>query len=335
MKKLIKFKSPVAITAWASVAGKKEGEGPIGNGFDQVSNDDYFGMETWEQAETELQQRAVDILLNKRGLAKSDIALCLGGDLCNQITSTSYTMRELATPFLGLYGACSTMAESMLVGACMVDGGYAQNALALASSHFCTAERQFRTPLDYGGKRTPTAQWTVTGCGTVLLETQGKDAFITHGMIGSVVDYAIKDVNNMGAAMAPAAAQTIRDFLQESGTAPEDYDMIFTGDLGACGTALLKQLLNAEGITVKNHNDCGLIVFDKDRQHVQSGASGCGCGASVLTSVILPKFSSGEYSNVLFVATGALMSPTTSLQGESIPSIAHLVNIQSKQRAKG
>ncbi|MEG1896085.1 MAG: stage V sporulation protein AD, partial [Oscillospiraceae bacterium] len=287
MNRMISFKRPVAVTAWASVVGKKEGDGPIGKGFDQACEDDYFGMETWEQAETEMQRRAIDCLLAKRRVKKEELALCLGGDLCNQITSTAYTMRELAAPFLGLYGACSTIAESLLVGACMVDGGYAPNVLALASSHFCTAERQFRTPLDYGGKRTPTAQWTVTGCGTVFLETEGKSAFITSGMVGSVVDYAIKDVNNMGAAMAPAAAQTIKEFLAASGTDSEDYDMIFTGDLGDCGTSLLKQLLNGEGINLNNHNDCGLIIYDKNRQRVQSGASGCGCGASVLCGHIL------------------------------------------------
>lgn len=334
MEKLIQFKRPVAITAWGSVVGKKERDGPIGNGFGEVSSDDYFGKDTWEQAETEMQQRCIDQLLYKRKLKKEDIELCIGGDLCNQITSTCYTMRDIGAPFIGTYGACSTMAESMLVGACMVDGGFSDNALAIASSHFCTAERQFRTPLDYGGKRTPTSQWTVTGCGAVFLEREGKTAFITSAMVGKVVDYGVRDTNNMGAAMAPAAAQTLKDFLAASGTRADSYDRIFTGDLGQCGTELLKQILEAESISLKNHQDCGLIIFDKEKQHVQSGASGCGCGASVLASVILPKFENGEYNNVIFIATGALMSPTTSMQGESIPSIAHLVNIQSKQRIK-
>ena len=223
------------------------------------------------------------------------------------------------------------MAESMTVGACLVASGLRENALCLASSHFCTAERQFRTPLDYGGKRSPTAQWTVTGCGTVLLEPAGKDAFVTAVSFGSVVDYDIKDVNNMGAAMAPAAAKTILDFLQETSGKPSDYDMIFTGDLGYTGSVLLKQICQKQGVELANHMDCGMLIFDREAQHVQSGASGCGCSAAVLTGHILPSFAAKKFKKVLFIATGALMSPTTSMQSESIPSIAHLVEISSEK----
>ena len=325
-----KFKKPAAITCWASVGGKMEAEGPLGPKFDQTSMDDYFGKDTWEQAETELQSRCIKQLLHKKGIKPDDVELFLGGDLTNQITSTSYTMRRFGMPYIGLYNACSTMAEAMLLGACMVDGGYASNTLALASSHFCTAERQFRTPLDYGGKRTPTAQWTVTGCGSVLLESAGKDAFVAAAQVGRVVDLGVCDANNMGAAMAPAAANTILEFLRRSGTKTEDYDAIYTGDLGTVGSRLLVQLLAKEYISIKNHIDCGCVIYGKN-QNVQSGASGCGCGASVLTADILPKMQQRQLNNILFIATGALMSPSTTMQGESIPCIAHLVNIRTKE----
>ena len=326
----IKFKKPAAITCWASVGGKMEAEGPLGPKFDQTSMDDYFGKDTWEQAETELQSRCIKQLLHKKGIKPNDVELFLGGDLTTQITSTSYTMRRFGMPYIGLYNACSTMAEAMLLGACMVDGGYANNTLALASSHFCTAERQFRTPLDYGGKRTPTAQWTVTGCGSVLLESAGKDAFVAAAQVGRVVDLGVCDANNMGAAMAPAAANTILEFLRRSGTKTEDYDAIYTGDLGTVGSRLLVQLLAKEYISIKNHIDCGCVIYGKN-QNVQSGASGCGCGASVLTADILPKMQQRQLNNILFIATGALMSPATTMQGESIPCIAHLVNIRTKE----
>lgn len=323
----IEFKKPVYITTAAAVTGKKESEGPLADAFDETVKDDYFGTDTWEKAETEMQSRCIKHLLHKKGIDKTDVNLLCGGDLCNQITSTAYTMRDFAFPFLGLYNACSTMAEAMIVSACMIDGGYADNAIALASSHFCTAERQFRTPLDYGGKRTPTAQWTVTGCGCVLLEKAGKGTAITAAQTGRVVDLGVKDTNNMGAAMAPAAAQTIKKFLKNSGTKAEDYDAVFTGDLGRVGSKLLYELLKKENITLANHKDCGLMIF-AENQNVQSGASGCGCGATVLAAEILPKLAEGQLENILFIATGALMSPATSMQGETIPCIAHLVNIK-------
>ena len=326
----IKFKNPVYITASASVTGKKESEGPLAGKFDESSADDYFGKDSWEKAETEMQSRCLKHLIHKKGIDKEDINLLCGGDLCNQITSTAYTMRDFAQPFLGLYNACSTMAEGMIVASCMVDGGYADNAVALASSHFCTAERQFRTPLGYGGKRTPTAQWTVTGCGCVMLEKAGKSAVVTAAQVGRVVDLCVKDANNMGAAMAPAAAETLKRYLYASHTKTEDYDLIITGDLGRVGSQLFKELLKNENIEINNHMDCGMVIFSAG-QNVQSGASGCGCGATVLVADILPKLAEGAVNNILFMATGALMSPATSMQGESIPCIAHLVNIKSKK----
>ena len=326
----IKYKKPVAINEWASVAGKKESEGPLAEKFDEVVSDDYFGKDTWEKAETELQSRCIGHLMHKKGIDWQDVQVAFGGDLTNQITSTSFTMRQFAMPFVGLYNACSTMAEAMIMAACIIDGGFADNAIALASSHFCTAERQFRTPLDYGGKRTPTAQWTVTGCGSVLLESAGQKAFVTAAQIGRVVDLGVTDANNMGAAMAPAAADTISRFLRSSGTKAEDYDAIYTGDLGKVGSRLLWQLLEKENVILCNHTDCGNVIFGEN-QNVQSGASGCGCGATVLAADILPGIRDGQLDNILFVATGALLSPSTTMQGESIPCIAHLVNIKSKK----
>ncbi len=329
----IKYKNSPSITAWASVVGKKESEGPLEHLFDECSEDDYFSKDTWEKAETEMQTRCINHLLHKKGLSVNDINLFMGGDLCNQITSTAFSMRDFGFPFLGLYNACSTMAESMIIASCMVDAGYTDNAIALASSHFCTAERQYRTPLDYGGKRTPTAQWTVTGCGSVLVQSMGKTAFINSAQIGSVVDLGVTDTNNMGAAMAPAAADTIKKYLKNSNTKASDYDLIITGDLGEVGSALLKDLLLKENIVLDNHIDCGMIIYDEE-QKVQSGASGCGCSASVIAAKFLPEFEKEKLNNILFIATGALLSPATSMQGESIPCIAHLVNIRSKKETK-
>lgn len=327
MKRVIKLPRPVAITAYSCVGGKKEGEGPLKNCFDEISKDDYFGMDSWEKAETEMQKRAIRATMEKRKLKQSDIALAIGGDLCDQITSTAFAFRDFDIPFAGIYGACSTMAESMAIGACIVSAGLTDNVLAAASSHFCTAERQFRTPLDYGGKRTPTAQWTVTGAANVFLEPQGKGPYITSVCFGNIEDLNIKDANNMGAAMAPAAARTLKKFFTETGKKPADYDAVYTGDLGAVGSVLLKELLQKENIELTNHHDCGLLIFDKENQNVQSGGSGCGCCGCVLAGHILPEMAAGQMKRVLFMATGALLSPTTTMQKESIPSIAHLVEI--------
>lgn len=327
MKRVITLPKPVFITAHSCVSGKKESEGPLGPYFDYTCRDDYFGQDTWEKAETEMQKRSVKYLLEKRNIEESEIDIALGGDLCDQITSTSFAQRDLGMPFIGLYGACSTMAESMAIGSCLVGTGLADIVMAGVSSHFCTAERQFRTPLAYGGKRTPTAQWTVTGAANVLLEDKGKGPFITRACFGKVIDFGIKDANNMGAAMAPAAAQTLIDFFKETGRKPQDYDAIFTGDLGQVGSNLLKQIMLKENIDIYNHQDCGLIIYSREVQNVQSGASGCGCSGCVLAAHILPKMEKGDYKKVLFMSTGALLSPTTTMQKESIPSIAHLVEI--------
>lgn len=334
MKRVIDLKKPVAITAFSCVGGKKEREGPLGENFDYTSNDDYFGMDTWEKAETEMLKRSLRHLMDKRDLKPDDIAVALGGDLCDQITSTAFCYRDIPMPFLGLYGACSAMSESMAIGACLVSAGMTDNALCSASSHFCTAERQFRTPLDYGGKRTPTAQWTVTGAAHVFLEPEGKGPFIKRVCFGKINDLDVKDANNMGAAMAPAAADTLKTYFLETGTKPEDYDAIFTGDLGQVGSLLLKQLLQKENIELVNHQDCGLIIFSENQPNVGAGASGCGCSGCVLAAYILPKLAEKKMKRVLFIATGALLSPTTTMQKESIPGIAHLVEITAEREEK-
>ncbi len=331
MKRIITLKKPVAITAHSCVGGKKEGKGPLADGFDLISDDDYFNQDSWEKAETEMLKRSFYTIMKKRDIKPQDIQLALGGDLCDQITSTAFCYRDIPVPFLGLYGACSAMAESMVIGACMVSAGFTDNALCSASSHFATAERQFRTPLDYGGKRTPTAQWTVTGAAHILLEPEGKGPFITRVMTGRIADLDVKDANNMGAAMAPAATQTLVEFFKESGTKPENYDAIYTGDLGLVGTQLLGQLMEKEGIPLSNHQDCGLLIFDVKTRKVQAGASGCGCSGCVLSSHILPLMEQKKMRKILFMATGALLSPTTTMQGESIPGIAHLVEIVAER----
>lgn len=327
MNKVINLPKPVAITAHSCVGGKKESEGPIRDGFDYLSKDDYFGAKSWEKAETEMQRRSLKILMEKRKINPEDICIAFGGDLCDQITSTNFNYRSFPIPFRGVYGACSTMSESLALGSCLVSGGLTDNALAGVSSHFATAERQFRTPMDYGGKRTPTAQWTVTGAAHVFLEREGMGPYISKVCFGRIVDLGVKDANNMGAAMAPAAAQTLKDFFTETGKKPQDYDRIYTGDLGQVGSDLLKQLAAKEGFILDNHRDCGLIIFDKEDQNVGAGASGRGCSACVLAGHIIPKMEKRELKKVLFMATGALLSPTTTMQKESIPCVRHLVEI--------
>ena len=331
MVRVITLPKPVAITAWSCTGGKKEKEGPLSAGFDIVSSDDYFGQSTWEKAETAMQKLSLYKLLEKRKLKAADIDIALGGDLCNQITSTGFAYRDFAIPMAGMYGACSTMSLTMATAACLVSGGIVNNAICGASSHFCTAERQFRTPLDYGGKRTPTAQWTVTGAANVFLEREGKGPFITKVCFGKIVDLGVTDANNMGAAMAPAAASTLAEFFIHSGHRPAEYDAIYTGDLGTVGTELLHRLMEKEGFVLNNHIDCGMVIYNMERQNVPAGASGCGCSGSVLAADILPRMADKKLKKILFMATGALLSTTTTMQKESIPSVAHLVEIVSEK----
>lgn len=329
------FSQPPVISAWAAVGGKKEGEGPLAPGFDELCQDNRFGQSSWEAAEKYLQLRAARLCLQKGKVAQQQIELALAGDLQAQCTASSYTMRELGVPFAGVFGACSTMAETLALGAALCSGGYARRLLAMTSSHFCAAERQFRTPLSYGAVRTPTAQWTATAAGCCLVQAEGRGPRITAAAFGRVQDYAIKDINNMGAAMAPAAAATLLRYFEDTHTDHQDYDCIYTGDLGQVGSGLLHELLAAEGLLVKNHLDCGCLLYDPARQKVKSGASGSGCCAAVLCTRILPRLARGGQERVLFVATGALMSQTTFLQKESIPAVAHLVELRGAENGEG
>ena len=320
------FPVPPVIAAHAAVGGKKEGEGPLAAGFDQLSRDNFFGQKSWEAAEKALQLRAARLCLEKAGADERSVNLALAGDLQAQCTASNYTMRELDIPFAGLFGACSTMAEALGLGAAFCAGGMAEGVLAMASSHFCAAEREFRTPLNYGAFRTPTSQWTATAAGCCLLRPAGPGVQIRAVTLGRVVDYRVRDITNMGAAMAPAAAATLLHYLADTATRPGSLDCIYTGDLGRVGSRLLDELLEAEGVTGYHHEDCGCLLYGADPR-VRSGGSGPGCCASVLSAHILPQMEAGKLGRVVFIATGALMSQSTFLQKETIPAVAHLVEL--------
>lgn len=326
----MRFQSPVHIIGNANVVGKKEGAGPLSSSFDVIFEDSYFGRSSWEKAESEMQRQALTLAIGKSGLNENDVQAVFGGDLLNQCIATSFNARSFAIPFYGVYGACSTMAESIALAAAHVDGGLAEVTAALTSSHFCTAERQYRQPLAYGGQRTPTAQWTATASGAVVLSGVGVGPRVTAHTAGAVVDMGIKDANNMGAAMAPAAYDTLTAFFEDTGTAPSDYDLILTGDLGILGSDILRDLFKNDGVELgRNYNDCGAMLYDPERQDVHSGGSGCGCCAAVLTGYVLNGMREGRWERVILAATGALLSPISSQQGESIPGISHLILFES------
>jgi len=326
------MESPPTIRSFASTVGKKEGDGPLGKFFDEVSDDSYFGQKTWEQGESELLKRTVLRAISKGGLVPDDIDYMFAGDLLNQCITSTYGLRDLNIPLLGIYGACSTMSEGLVLASLFTDSGIGGNIIAATSSHFCTAERQFRFPLSYGSVRTPTAQWTCTASGAAVVSPKASAPFIRAVTIGKIVDLGVSDANNMGAAMAPAAAYVIKTFLRDTAMEPSDFDAIVTGDLGTVGSKLLIELLRGDGIDISScHRDCGIMMFDES-QDVHAGGSGCGCSASVLCGFFLPKLRTGELKNILFCATGALMSTTASQQGESIPSISHAVYISSESR---
>lgn len=320
-----------AVKGYAAIVGKKEGQGPLANCFDFIDADDTFGEKTWEKAESRMQKDTLTRALNKADITPSTVDLIFAGDLLNQCIGSSYGLREFGIPFVGLYGACSTMAESMALASLSLDNGSANVAVALTSSHFCSSERQFRLPLEYGGQRTPTAQWTVTGCGAAVISKDGEGPFVKEITFGKIVDLGIKDIANMGAAMAPAAADTIKQYFDDTGHKPDDFDMILTGDLGFIGHSLLAELLLKEGLTFTNLNDCGLMIFDRKGQDVHAGGSGCGCSGSVVCSKIFNNMRAGNLNEVLFIGTGALMNAVSVQQGQTIPAVAHLVHLSSKK----
>ena len=323
-----RLEQPPVIKAWASVAGKKESEGPLGSCFDITRQDTLFAQKTWEQAERKMQELALNTLAQKAGLELSDLELVFSGDLLNQCIGSSFTLRNTNIPHIGLYGACSTMAESLMLASLAVDAGIADHVAAMTSSHFASSERQYRFPLGYGGQRTPTAQWTVTGSGAVLLGSEGDGPRIESATIGTVTDLGITDANNMGAAMAPAAFTTIKAHLEDFNTKPDDYDLIITGDLGQFGRDLLVEMAHRQGIELKkNLVDCGTLVFDPQKQDVHSGGSGCGCSAITLCGHFLPQLNRGILKKILFCGTGALLSPTSTQQGLPIPGVCHAVCI--------
>lgn len=328
----VAFQNPPNITTAACIVGPKEGQGPLKGYFDQVIDDEMWGEKSWEKAESKLVKEVVAMLIKKSNLQNDKINYIIAGDLLNQCSAANFGLRETSIPFFGVFGACSTMAESMSLGAMIVDGGYADNVICMTSSHFCSAERQFRFPLELGSQRAPTSQWTVTGSGGVILSPQGTGPKVTHVTTGKIVDMGIKDANNMGAAMAPAAADTIVQHFIDTGRQPDYYDVILTGDLGYIGKEICKDLAKDNNIDLsKNYNDCGALIFDREKQDVHGGGSGCGCSASVFSGFVYQKLLSGEFTKVLLVATGALLSPTTTQQGESIPSVAHAVSIEMMQ----
>lgn len=313
------------IMSFAAAVGKKEGEGPLRNRFDYIDEDDRFGMKTWEMAESECSRLALSLAFNKAPMAPSDVDYLIAGDLENQCVASCYGHLAFEIPYIGIYGACSNLTEGMALASMLISGGAARRIAVVTSSHNCAAERQFRSPIEYGGQRTPTAQWTVTGAGGYIIGECGK-AKIADCMIGVVQDKEQSDITDMGAAMAPAAADTLLRYFKESHTNAHDYDLIITGDLGSHGSELLRYICKSSGYEIGNHTDCGKLMYS-DRQDVHAGASGCGCIATVFGAHFLPHIECGKLKNILLMATGALMSKDSVTQGQNIPSIAHLVHI--------
>lgn len=331
----IQFQTPVSILSGASVVGKKEGEGPLGDIFDMVGDDPMFGTNSWEEAESTLQKETAALAIAKAGLEKWQIRMIYAGDLLAQSVASSFGIADFQIPVYGLYGACSTMGEALSLGAMAVAGGYAEHVLSVTSSHFGSAEKEFRFPLSYGNQRPLSATWTVTGSGACVLGETGGDARITGLTTGKIIDYGLKDSLNMGACMAPAACDTIYQNFMDFNRMPEDYDKIITGDLGQVGQKILWDLLLEKGYDIrKQHMDCGLEIYDGETQDTHSGGSGCGCAASVFASYILPKVEKGEWKRVLFVPTGALLSKVSFNEGKSVPGIAHGVVVEGAEKGE-
>jgi len=346
-KQTITFKNKPYITSAYAIGGKKEGKGPLKEWFDMCIDDDTYGEATWEKAESRMLKTAIEGAMQRSGKSSDDIGAMLSGDLLNQLMSSSFMARDMHIPFLGMYGACSTMTESLMLGSVLVDGGYSDNVVVGASSHYCTAERQFRMPLEHGNQRPPSAQWTATASGAMMLSHEKdcrkseadkngevnrlKRIRVECGTIGKVIDAGVKDANQMGSAMAPAAVDTMLTHLQETGRGVDYYDAVYTGDLGFTGKSIVKDLLADAGtdseLLNRIYEDCGVLIYEKE-QDVHSGGSGCGCSASVFSGYVYKKMQRGELEKVLIMSTGALLSTISSFQGESIPGIAHAISLE-------
>lgn len=327
-KQTIKFGTPPTITECSSIVGPKEANGPLAKYFDKTLEDEFWGEKTWEKAESKIIKENVNLVISKAGIATNEIDCVFAGDLLNQCISSSFGLRDENIPFFGVFGACSTFVESMSLGAIAVEG-FANNVLCATSSHFCSAEKQFRFPLELGNQRPPTSQWTVTGSGAAILSKNGNGPYITHITPGKIVDLGIKDANNMGAAMAPAFCDTLITHFLDTGRNPSYYDAIISGDLGHIGKEIAIDIAKSKGYNIKsNYNDCGVLIFDKEAQDTHSGGSGCACCASVFSGYFFRQLKQRKFKKILFIATGALMNSTSSQQGESIPGIAHAISIE-------
>ena len=323
---------PPSVVSYANVGGKFEANGPLAEHFDLLCTDSFFGKDTWEQAESAMQQEALTRALEKGGLTPAELDYVLAGDLLNQCIGTAFGLRDFQIPFFGLYGACSTMGESLALGSLLISGGHARTAACMTSSHYCTAERQYRMPLPYGSQRCPTAQWTATASGCCILGRSGDGPYLTHATMGRVVDMGVNDECNMGGAMAPAAIDTLETLFRDTRTTPQDYDLIVTGDLGAIGHSVVKDLMARDGFNMDSrYTDCGLLLFDREKQDMHAGGSGAGCSASVLCAYLLPGLKSRRWKRMIFAPTGALQSPTTVFQKETMPAVCHAVVLSAER----
>ena len=328
-KQTIKFNNPPTIANTACIVGPKEGEGPLANFFDKCLEDEFWGEKTWEKAESKIIKETVNSVIAKSNIPSSSIDYCFAGDLLNQCISSSFGLRDLGVPFIGIFGACSTFVEGLILSSVFIDGNAGSNCICAASSHFCSAEKQFRFPLELGNQRPPSSQWTVTGAGSAIVSNSGSGPKITYATIGKIVDMGIKDANSMGAAMAPAALDTLLTHFKDTGRNPSYYDAILTGDLGHIGKEIVIDLAQKQGYNIKsNYNDCGVLIFDKETQDTHSGGSGCACCGTVFSGFLYNQLQTGKIKKLLLIATVALTNATSSQQGESIPGIAHAVSIE-------
>lgn len=335
-KQSICFNRKVYLASAAAIVGQKEGEGPLRGCFDQVVEDPFYGVETWEAAESKFVRETALLAMEKAGLEPEQVRYAFAGDLLGQLIGASFGVKELEIPFVGLYGACSNIGLALALGAMTIDGDYADHVLCAASSHFCSAEKQFRFPLEYGNQRPQSSTWTVTGCGAFVLSGKAKEKQkgiqIKGATIGKIVDYHVRDAQNMGAAMAPAAAYVIDQALRDFNKKPEDFDKIITGDLGRIGQKILLTLLKDNEIDLKDrHMDCGIEIFSDEEQDTHSGGSGCACSAVVLAADLLKKLETGQWKRILFVPTGAMFSPTSFNEGQAVPGIAHAIWLEQEE----